>query len=322
MAQKNVEYVVGLRDKFTQKMTRMDNTTNRFNRSIGGTIARFATFAAVGGVLINATKKIADFEEQVSNLSAITGATGKDLDFLKNKAIELGGATTKSSIDTVKAFKLIASAKPELLENGAALASVTKEAIALSEASGMELPDAATSLTDALNQFNLGAEHSSRIINALAAGSKFGAAEIPDLTMSLKEFGGAADSLKIPVEEAIGAVEVLGQKGMKASRAGIMMRNVLLKMASAGDDKFNPAIVGFNKALENLAPIQDDVAALTKMFGRQNIIAAQALIKNRVEVERLNKAVTGTNIAYEQQRINTDNLQVIKPTNYDAKKIK
>jgi len=308
MSQKNVEYVVGMRDNFSRKMNRMDNTTKRFNRSIGSTIGRFATFAAVGGILVNATKKIADFEEQVSNLSAITGATGKDLDFLKMKAIEMGKATTKSSIDTVKAFKLIASAKPELLTNTQALAGVTKEAIALAEASGLDLPVAATALTDALNQFNLSADESSRVINVLAAGSKFGAAEIPDLTMSLKEFGGVAESLKIPIEQATGAVEVLGQKGIKASRAGIMMRNVLLKMASAADQKFNPAIVGLDTALENLEPIQNDVSKLTKMFGRQNVIAAQALIKNRTEVDRLTQAVKGTNVAYEQQRINTDNL--------------
>ena len=304
----DVKYLISLQDKFSGKMNKINRSTQNFDKSLGRTIGRFASFAAVGAILGNSVKKMADFEEQVSNLSAITGATGDDLDFLKKKAIEMGGATTKSSIDTVKAFKLIASAKPELLDNARALASVTQEAITLSEASGLDLPVAATALTDALNQFGLEADQSSRIINVLAAGSKFAAAEIPDLTMSLKEFGGVADSLGISVEESAAAVETLSVKGLKGARAGIQMRNVLLKLGASVDKKVNPKVVGLSKALENLAEIQDDTSELTKMFGRQNVLAAQTLIKERDRLDELTEAMTGTNIAYEQAQINTDNL--------------
>jgi TP901 family phage tail tape measure protein len=304
----DVKYLISLQDKFSGRMKTADRSVNRFNKSLGRTIGRFATFAAAGAVIGGSIKKMADFEEQVSNLSAITGAAGEDLDFLKRKAIELGKATTKSSIDTVKAFKLIASAKPELLENSKALAAVTKEAITLSEASGLELPTAATALTDALNQFGLAADQSSRVINILAAGSKFAAAEIPDLTMSLKEFGGVAESLGISIEESAAAVETLSAKGLKGQRAGIQMRNVLLKLGASTDKKVNPKIVGLSIALDNLADIQDDTSKLTKMFGRQNVLAAQTLIKQRDRVDELTESMTGTNVAYEQARINTDNL--------------
>jgi hypothetical protein len=88
----------------------------------------------------------------------------------------------------------------------------------------------------------------------------------------------------------------------------MMMRNVLLKLGASTDKKINPKIVGLSKSLENLAGIQDDVTTLTKMFGRQNVIAAQTLIKQRGTVDELTEALTGTNIAYEQQATNTDNL--------------
>lgn len=303
----DVAYIISLQDKFSGKLGAINKSTKSFDKTLGRTIGRFASFAAAGAVIGDSIKKIALFEEQVSNLSAITGAVGEDLDFLANKAIELGGATTKSSIDTVQAFKLIASAKPELLTNAAALASVTEEAIALSEASGLELPQAASSLTDALNQFGLAADQSSRVINVLAAGSKFAAAEIPDLTMSLKEFGGVADSLNISLEESAAAVETLSSKGLKGARAGINLRNVFLKLG-AGVDKYNPKVVGLSTALENLSEIQDDTTELTKMFGRQNVLAAQTLIKQRDTLDDLTESMTGTNIAYEQQAINTDNL--------------
>jgi TP901 family phage tail tape measure protein len=304
----DVKYFISLQDKFSGKMNTINKATQSFDKSLGRTIGRFASFAAVGAVLTDSVKKIAEFEQQVSNLSAITGLVGEDLDFLSKKAIELGGATTKSSIDTVKAFKLIASAKPELLDDAQALAQVTKEAIALSEASGLDLPTAATALTDSLNQFSLSADQSSRVINVLAAGSKFAAAEIPDLTMSLKEFGGVAESMGISVEESAAAVETLSSKGLKGQRAGIQLRNVLLKLGASADKKINPKVVGLSKALENLADIQDDTTKLTKMFGRQNVLAAQTLIKNKNRVDELTDSLTGTSIAYEQQSVNTNNL--------------
>jgi len=308
MANEQVTYVLNLRDKFSSKMATANMQTQKFEKSIGSLMGRFVTFAAVGGVLVNSVKKIADFEEAVSNLSAITGATGDDLDFLKSKAIELGKATTKSSIETVQAFKLIASAKPELLENKEALTATTKEAIALSEASGLTLPEAALALTSALNQFGLEADQSSRAINVLAAGSKFASAEIPDLAASLKEFGGVADSLGVSLEQASAAVETLSAKDLKGQRAGMMLRNVFLKLGASTDRKLNPKIVGLSTALENLAPIQDDVTELTKMFGRQNVIAAQTLIKNKDRLSELTIAMTDTNIAYEQASVNTNNL--------------
>ena len=307
-----VEYIVGLRDNMTRKLKGITKATNVADKAMMGLGKRFLGFAAVAGAargLGQMVGKMADFEQVASNLSAITGATGEDLDFLKRKAIELGGATTKSATEALEGFKLIASAKPELLSNAAALAATTKEAIALSEASGLGIPDAAKALTSALNQFDLAADQSSRVINVLAAGSKFAAAEIPDLAASLDEFGGVAASLNITLEESAAAVETLSAKNLKGARAGIQMRNVLLKLGGSTDRNINPAIVGLGTALENLAPIQDDVTALTKMFGRQNVLAAQTLIKSRDRYEDLTVAMTGTNIAYEQARVNTDNLR-------------
>ena len=304
-------YEINLEGNFTRRLNTADQSVNRFERSVGGSLKSMAGFAVagalIGKVLVNSVRRMAEFEEVGSNLSAITGLMGEDLDFLKRKAIEMGGSTTKSSVDTLKAFKLIASAKPELLNNASALAATTKEAIALSEASGLELPAAAEALTTSLNQFSLSADQSSRVINVLAAGSKFAAAEIPELALSLKEFGGIADSLNITLEQSAAAVETLSTKGLKGARAGIQLKNVFLKLG-ASEDRLNPKVVGLATALDNLAEIQDDTTALTKKFGTENVLAAQILIKQRDRVDELTEAMTGTNIAYEQQSINTNNL--------------
>lgn len=311
MSTEQVTYIITLRDRVTKSLKTVNKSLTRTDRAflkLGSSMARFASAAALGMVLKNSIQKMIVFEKVASNLSAITGATGDELEFLKRKALEMGGATTKSSKEVLEGFKLIASAKPELLTNSDALAKTTKEAIALAEASGLTLPDAAKSLTSALNQFNLDADQSSRVINILAAGSKFAAAEIPELSASLEEFGGVAESLNISIEESAAAVETLSAKNLKGARAGIQLRNVLLKLGSSTDRKINPKIVGLSKALENLGGIQDNTTALTKMFGIQNVLAAQTLIKSRKRFDKLTVSMTGTNVAYEQARTNTDNL--------------
>ena len=75
-------------------------------------------------------KVIADtraFGAAVSDLAAITGASGKDLKFLSDASREFGSTTTLSATEAAEAFKLIASAKPDLLENVEALKAVTEK---------------------------------------------------------------------------------------------------------------------------------------------------------------------------------------------------
>lgn len=312
---KDVKYVISLQDLFSKKINTAKKSVSAFDNSVtavGKSMLRIGagalSFAAVGAAVVSSVKKIADFEEQVSNLSAITGATGEDLDFLSKKAIQMGGATTKSAMETIEAFKLIASAKPELLSNAAALAKVTEEAITLSEASGLALPDAARNLAETLNQFSAGADQASRFINVLAAGSKLSAAEIPDVAMAIKEFGVNAKDANISIEQSVALIETLAEKGVKGQRSGMQLRNVLLKLASSTDKKINPEFTDLNTVLDNLAKKQLSTAELTKMFGRQNIIAAKTLIQSRNRVSELSIALKDTNIAYEQAAVNTDNL--------------
>ena len=174
-------------------------------KSIGAVIA--------GGALVKFLKDSVvaakNFNAAISNLSAITGAVGKDLEYLRNAALEFGSTTTLSASQAAEALKLVASAKPDLLESGAALKEVTKQAILLAEASGTDLAQAAATVGKSLNQFGADADQAARFVNVLAAGAKFGAAEIPAISASLKSAGVAASSAKISFEETGAAIQVL-----------------------------------------------------------------------------------------------------------------
>lgn len=265
-----------------------------------------------------------EMEKSLSSLQSITGASAQDIEYYKETAKEMGRTTTLSAIQTVEAFKLIGSARPDLLKDREALAAVTHEAIILSEAAGMELAPAAQALASSMNQFNLGADQSKRIINTLAAGSVAGAAEIEDLTASIDRFGTVANANNVTIEESVALTELLSEKNIKGAEAGTQLRNVLLAMSTASAldakaveelDRFGVNVelvmdktVPFNERLQEMSKISGDQTALLRVFGKENVVVGQTILQNVDHFEKLNTAVTGTNTAYVQAKINNDNL--------------
>jgi TP901 family phage tail tape measure protein len=281
---------------------------------------------AVGGaqILGSSITTIKEFGQSIADLSAITGASGPDLEKYKKAAIELGKETQGGAKAVVEAFKLIGSAKPDLLENADALIQVTEAARTLSKASGMELPDAATALTDAMNQFGASSDEAAKFINVLAAGSKFGAAEIPQVTEALLKFGAVSKAANVSIEESTALIEALAERGLKGAEAGTALRNVMLKLSAPDalpkeakerldalgisfadlQDKSKP----FSERLEVLKPLLNDNAALVKVFGMENAVAARNLIDSTERIQQLNKDVTGTNTAFDQAAIRSQTL--------------
>ena len=269
-----------------------------------------AAFAAIGAgsVLTKIANDTRAFSSSISELSAITGATGKNLEFLREQSLEIGRSTTLSASQAAEAFKLIASAKPDLLESGEALASVTKEAVKLAEAARVDLASAANTVGTSLNQFGAGAEEAARFVNVLAAGSKLGASSIEDTALALKNSGAAAAAAGVGFEEANAAIQVLAAGGLKASEAGTGLRNIILKLEADADQKLRPSVVGLGTALENLAAQNLTVTEVTKKFGVEGVVTASTLLKNASATKELTSALTGTNIATEQAQTNFDNL--------------
>lgn len=272
------------------------------------TAAGVASVAALAVAVRTSIQSNRQFEKSLSDLSAITGATGDQLAYLKAQAQQIGATTSLSASEAAEAFKLIASAKPDLLESSTALNAVTRSAVTLAEAAGTTLPDAANTLGSALNQFGEGADQANRYINVLAAGAKFGAAEVTDVAEALRVSGVSAASAGISFEETNAAIQALAAVSIKGSEAGTALRNVILKLETDSNSKLRPSVVGLAGALQELAKMNEDTAALTKRFGLENINAAQALLENVDNVEKLTQQLTGTNTAYDQASTRTNNL--------------
>ena len=269
-----------------------------------------AAFAGIG--LASTFKKITNdtmaFTKSISELSAITGATGKDLEFYEKQAALIGKTTTLSASQAATAFKLIASAKPDLLQNAEALAAVTKEAVKLAEAAGVDLADAASTVGVSLNQFGADASEAARFVNVLAAGAKEGSSSIEDTSMAMKNAGVAARLAGLSFEEANVGVQLLAKGGLFAAEAGTGFRQVLLKLENEAEDKFKPSMVGLAGALENLAAENMNLTELTDLFGAEAMKSAAIMINGAKDARTLERALTDTSTATEMAATNFDNM--------------
>lgn len=316
------------------KLKQIDATVGQHQRNVGnyqqalgrlsGFLGQFGIAFGIGTVVQGATRSVIEFDQAIADLVSITGAGGQDLEFFKEQALTLGKEVEGGASAVIEAYKLIGSAKPELLQNAEALNAVTESAITLSQASGMALPEAATALTDAMNQFGAPAEDAARFIDALANGALFGSAEIPQVTEALLKFGAVANTANVSLEESTGLIEALAEKGLKGAEAGTALRNVMLKLSAPDalpkeaqqrlealgisfadlQDTSKP----FSERLESLKPLLNDNAALVKVFGTENAVAATNLIANTDRIADLTEKMYTQGTASKQAEDRTQTL--------------
>ena len=299
-------------------MNTLTETADAFGSKFGVSTAALAKMAspagiavaaagAVGASLYKAEKHAIEFEDALSNLSAITGTTGKDLDALKDRIIATGKETHTSFKTIADAYTVVGSKMPALLQNQEGLDAVTRSVITLKKASRMSLEDATNSLTGIMNQMGASFFEADEYINVLAAGSKNGAGNIQYLATAFDQCGTAISTANLSIQEGTALIEMLAEKQPSASTAGVQLRNVLLKLTTASDE-YNPKVVGLTTALQNLANKTGDTSWMVKMFGAENMAAAIQLAKNAVKVRNLTKAVTGTTEAHKQAAIQVNNV--------------
>lgn len=281
---------------------------DQIGTSLTGLAGRIAGLAGVGlslGSLISINRQ---YGQSLSDLSAITGATGTALRQYDEAAQEMGRTTEYSASQAAESIKLMASAKPELMKTSEGLITATKSALILAQAAGTTLPDATRTLALSLNQFGAGAEQADRYINVLAAGAKYGSSEITDTADAIKNGGVAAAQAGIGFETLNAAIQVLAEREVKGGQAGTALRNIILTLEKGTEQGLKPSVVGLSQALENLSNKNLSTAQAVKLFNVENISAASILVENRGKLKELVDELTGTNTAYEQASIRVNNL--------------
>ena len=335
-----VQYLIKARDQFSVASNKTTKATKRMTKELVKTTKKMAKFEHQTKKMAKAAKKTSvdisgsfknmaasvigfvgvskllseggAFQDAIADLAAITGLEGAKLKILSDESLRLAKVSKIAQSEVAGAFKIVASAKSELLSDPRALSRVTEQILLLKNATGIELADAAKVVTESLNQFNASADQAARFVNVLAAGSKVGASEVAETGIAIVKAGVAAKLAGLSFEQTNAAIQVLAKNGLKAEVAGTGLQSVLLRLEQQTTKAFTPSIVGMNAALENLAKANLTTRQQAKLFGVEHIKVGNVLVSNAGLVKKWTVAITGSQEAQRQaeKRLATFNAKM------------
>ena len=315
-------------DKMQSGISKGNRWFRKLTPSIGEAGKQLLSFASAASIAAGifagisfGTQSIMDYEVALHSLEAVTGVSSAKM---KGQIEDIAKRTKKSAIEVASSYETIGSAMSQYLDNPKALGQITEAGITLAKASRQELQPTLENLTSVMNQFKLGAEEANKTINILTAGEIVGSVSTSRIATSLQAFGANAYTANVKLSESVALLEVLG-KQMDHSKIDVGARNLLNVMASAkGLPK--EAITSLQKhkvnlellmdttkplgvRLKELSKIQGDAVAITNVFGKENMTAANVIFGNLSTYDKWALEIEKTNKAQEQAATNSNTLK-------------
>lgn len=220
------------------KSKTLENTLGDGLQTIGNKISGAGKTLTVGlttpilGAGAAAIKTTADFDKSMSQVKAVSGATGEDFDALRNKAREMGATTKFSASDAADAMNYMAMAGWKTNDMLGGISGIMD----LAAASGEDLATTSDIVTDALTAFGKSADDSGHLADVMAAASSNANTNVSMLGESFKYVAPLAGAMKYSMEDTSLALGLMANAGIKASQGGTSLRTVLTNMAQPTDE--------------------------------------------------------------------------------------
>lgn len=241
--------------------TKIGNNLSSVGKSLtsaGSTLTKSVTVPIVGaGTAV--VKLSSDFESAMSKVSAISGATGSDLDALNQKAQEMGAKTKFSATESAEAFTYMAMAgwKTEDMLQG------IDGIMALAAADGLDLATTSDIVTDALTAFGLSASDSGHFADVLAKAASNANTNVTLLGESFKYAAPVAGALGYSAEDTAIALGLMANAGIKGSQGGTALRSSLSRLIKPTDDaaalmeKYGLSMTNADGSMKSLGQVMD-----------------------------------------------------------------
>lgn len=219
-------------DEVGQKMESVGNSIAGAGKSM------MPLTLAIGGVGTAAVKTAADFDAGMSQVAAISGATGDDLEALRDKAREMGSKTKFSASEAASAMEYMAMAG---WKTGDMLGGI-EGIMNLAAASGEDLATTSDIVTDALTAFGLSAEDSGHFADILAAASSNANTNVSMMGETFKYCAPIAGALGFSAEDTAEAIGLMANTGIKSTQAGTALRTIMNNLT--GEVKISGKAIG------------------------------------------------------------------------------
>lgn len=283
-------------------------TVNRDVQGIGGAARRSAdsvaflkkalVFVGVGSAIRGLTRTLASFEQEISTVRAVSGATGKEFAALRDRAKELGATTRFSATQAAEGLTQLARAG---FDSQKAIDTVD-DTLRLAQAGALDLATAAQITAGAIRGFRVGTDQAERFVDVLAATANSAATDVTELGEAMKFVAPAAASLKVPFETASAALATLADNQLRGTLGGTGLRKVLSTLAKGGkpleqalqrvglslEDVDVPS-VGLTNALRALEKASLDTGEAFVIFGDRGQPAFDVLVNNIDKVDAFDR---------------------------------
>ena len=247
---------------------------------VGTTLTKSVTTPIVGlGTM--AVKTAADFDTAMSQVGAVSGATGKDLDALRDKAREMGSKTKFSASEAAEAMNYMAMAGWKTSDMLSGIEGIMN----LAAASGEDLASTSDIVTDALTAFGLTAADSGHFADILAAASSNANTNVSMMGETFKYCAPIAGALGFSAEDTAEAIGLMGNAGIKSTQAGTALRTIMsnlsgeVKICGSSIGEVTIATTNADGSMRDLSAILADCrTAFGGLSESEKAAAAEALV--------------------------------------------
>lgn len=314
----------------------IDDTTGRAEKSesrmssafkkIGAAVATYFAIDKIkefGQAIINTGM---EFDAQMSTVASISGATGEELEQLREKAKEMGATTSFSATESAQALEYMAMAgwKTEDMTNG--LAGVMN----LAAASGEDLASVSDIVTDAMTAFGMSADKSTYFADVLAKTASNANTNVGMMGETFKYVAPVAGAMGYSIEDMSTAIGLMANSGIKGSQAGTALRSTITRLAkptkqsAAAMDALGLSITNSDGTMKSFMDImldmregfsgltEDEKASYAAMLGGQEAMSGLLAVVNSSDEDfkKLTDSIKDCDGAAEEMaKVRLDNLQ-------------
>lgn len=237
-------------ENYSKKFQKSGEAIQKTGKSLTGSIT-----APIVGIGIASAKVAKDFEAGMSNVAAISGATGDELQQLSDKAKEMGKKTLFSASESADAFAEMASAGWETKD----MLNGIEGTMYLAGAQNEDLARTAEIVTNTMTAFGLATENTNKFVNVLSETANQTATDVSKMGETFKYVAPSAGALGYSVEDTATAIGIMANNGIKASQAGTSLKNIFTNLAAPTKET--------QKALDKLGVSLTDSNGEIKPFG-------------------------------------------------------
>jgi len=309
--------------KLKKQYKELERRTRKFEKStrggsgaLGGMVAKLGITTAA---LYGATKAIsgiikagAGFEKVMSNVRAISGATGEEMKALEKNARDLGATT----VFTATQVGELQTEFAKLGFTSKQIQGVTKDTLALAAASGSDLATAAAIAGGTLKAFGMDVSKTSRVTDTMALSFSSSALDMEKFTNSMQYVGPIAKAAGIGVEGATAMLGTLANNMISGSMAGTSLRKILLEAGKEGSklaDRMGGPVKSMEDFQDGLKKLRkeglDVMAEGTDLVGARAVTAFGILLDGVDSTDKLTESLNNSaGAAQRMADIQLDNL--------------